>query len=165
MANVIQVSFELIYFKCFLNLGINLDQRIKMPEWHRFKGYICYTILSCIAIIVLFKGIVPKINLEPCPIGTYNNQSSTICSLCNYTLGNNCLSCTNGLNCTSCSDTFYLDVGKCFSCNKLFDGCQLCKKNICNVCSQGYYILNGKCNKCSQVVGCNITSCSNTLGC
>jgi hypothetical protein len=74
VANVLQVSFELFYFKCYLTSGINLDQRIKMPEWHRFKGYICYTILSCIAIIVFFRAVAPKITLEPCPIGAYNNN-------------------------------------------------------------------------------------------
>ncbi len=56
--NLIEIGIELGYFKYNLDRGINLEQRIKLPEILRFKDYLRYVLLSiCCGSISLAIGL------------------------------------------------------------------------------------------------------------
>ena len=44
--NLVQILVELSYFKYYLDKGVNLEQRIRLPELLRFKDYLKYVMLS-----------------------------------------------------------------------------------------------------------------------
>lgn len=55
--NIVEVTMELSYFKYYLDKGINLEQRIKLPELLRFKDYLKYVFLSiCCGSITFVLG-------------------------------------------------------------------------------------------------------------
>ena len=110
-----------------------------------------------------------------CPVGTYPNNSTHICSACS----NTCYTCfnssTNG--CTSCSSNRYYYNGACDTscpsgyyalngtssinniCQNCDPSCLTCSfggNNNCTSCSTGSYLSSGSCLTCSS----NCTSCA-----
>ena len=63
------------------------------------------------------------------------------CVLCNQVF-NDCKKCSNKL-CTECYEGYYLDSGKCLSCE---DGCEDCTKEKCLKCVENSFMKNEKCD-------------------
>jgi hypothetical protein len=61
IVNVTILVLELSFHKFYIARGINLDQRIKMPEARRFASYAGYFAFSTIFIVLMFTAVFPEI--------------------------------------------------------------------------------------------------------
>ena len=133
IVNILQITIEVSYFKYYLDKGINLEQRIKLPELLRFKDYLKYILLSvCCGSITLTIGLT-LYAVQPCLANQYEKNSKE-CVSCPFVLGDACKTCTGPTQCTSCIDGFYLDDGMCKTCSSKYPDCELCDELQCKQC-------------------------------
>lgn len=132
--NLTQLTVEVSYFKFYIGRGVDLDNRIKLPEAVRIKEYFTVFLLSLVLLAIVMPVSLLAVPMQSCALGFYIRPGSTDCTDCTFTLTPQCLACTDGLNCTSCVTGSYLDAGRCFDCSNLTPGCKSCSKNECLNC-------------------------------
>lgn len=91
--NLMLMVYEIAYFKYFLAIGVNLDQRVKMPEVHRFTNYVKYLVISVMMLVLIIPIAVVVVPIQDCQEGFYSRDGSPECTDCKFTLGSACNSC------------------------------------------------------------------------
>ena len=111
---------------------------------------------ACLSCLSLFPGCDLCSPTECFQCQTGYHLVSPNCVPCVDSL-NNCLSCDDGLICTACDGSFYLDpfTNTCLSCTNITD-CSLCSDNqTCTQCIAGFYLSASGCLSCKEVIeGC-----------
>lgn len=162
--NLLEMALELSYFKYYLDKGINLEQRIKLPEMLRFKDYLRYVFLSlCCGSITLTLGLT-LYSVQPCLYNEYTKENGKECVECSFVLTDACLTCVGPAECTQCQDGFYLDDKQCSLCDDNWRNCAQCDNKQCLSCVQGFYLNRFQCNSCVEVDGCMPGMCG-AFGC
>ena len=80
--NIVQVIVEWSYYKCNLNKGINLEQRVEMPFKFRFMEYVRLFLISASCAAIVIPCSVYLVDKQPCNIGFYNSPGSVECIPC-----------------------------------------------------------------------------------
>ena len=107
---------EANYLKYQRNKGVNLEQRIKMPQKARFEENIRFCVLSMLCVGISIYMALKYVETEQCRPGFYNTPGSVECVDCKYMLGESCIQCTDQFNCVDCVEGYYQDSGLCFAC-------------------------------------------------
>jgi hypothetical protein len=165
VANLCSVAVEMSYYKYYKNRGINLEQRVRFSHWIRYKEYLKCGLLSIILGTLVIYLAVTNVHYQTCNTGFYSpitssGEPTSECIDCKFSHGDSCLSCLDNFQCTACENSHFLDVGACFECGKIWQGCVKCERNGCTECDDGFYLDRGKCKKCLDNIGCVDGMCS-----
>jgi hypothetical protein len=126
VVNLLQITIEITYFKYYLEKGINLEQRIKLPELLRFKDYIKYIMLSVCCGGVTLSLALTLFTVQPCHLTQYERDNGKECVSCAFVLGDACEMCTGPKECTKCKPGHFLIDGQCTRCSDKFRDCGIC---------------------------------------
>lgn len=125
------VTVEASYFKYYLDKGVNLDNRLKLPSLMRFKRLFKYAFYALLcAVITLGLGLT-QYEEQHCRKDQFLQANGKECGSCPFVLGSSCLECTGPQECTTCQSQNYLLDGQCYTCDSLIKNCQDCDRDQC----------------------------------
>ena len=125
IAHVSWLLFEMCMFRSYLNRGINLEQRIKHATSVRIKDLIRLGLIACLIGGLFMMPAFMAFNKQECKSHFYE-VGDYECHDCFDFHGEECLTCVDSLQCSSCVKGHYLHNSTCHTCSSYWSGCIDC---------------------------------------
>lgn len=109
--NAGMITAEFVFFRYYMNKGINLEQRVRFNVVVRIKDLIRVSMVAaCFAIVFMLLGLL-VFREQGCNPGFFV-QDMYECRDCMDFLGPNCVECSQDDECSECAAGFFVDNEK-----------------------------------------------------
>ena len=126
IAHVGWLLFEVVFFRGYMNKGINLEQRIKHPTDVRVKDLLRLGVIACVIGGIFMMPAFMAFDSQECKTHYYE-VGDYECHDCTDFHGQECLTCVDNLICQECVKGHYLQNNKCHTCASYWPGCIDCQ--------------------------------------